>query len=223
MNLVLVELRKAVDTRAARWLLATVAVLTVTAPLVQTGARTFPDLAAAAQLPVSILLPVLAVLSVTSEWSQRTALTTFALVPRRHRVVLAKLAAVTLLGLAAALFALGCAAAFAGAVDLTVAGQLVLVELATMLCGFGFGLLVLASAPGVAAYYVLPIAWAAAGRLVPALDPAASWLDLSRTRVPLATTNVSADEWARFGASAALWVALPVLLGLLRTARADVR
>ncbi|WP_433060295.1 ABC transporter permease [Dactylosporangium sp. CS-033363] len=223
MTLVLVELRKTVDTRAARWLLAVVAVLTVAAPLVQTGPWTFPDLAGAAQLPVSILLPVLAVLSVTSEWSQRTALTTFALVPRRWRVVLAKLAAVALLGLAAALFALGCAAAFAGDLDPAVAAQLVLVELATMLCGFGFGLLVLSSAPGVAAYYVLPIAWAAAGRLVPALEPAARWLDLSRTRVPLAAPGVSAQEWTRFGASAALWVVLPVLVGLLRTARADVR
>ncbi|MFI5912575.1 ABC transporter permease [Dactylosporangium sp. NPDC051541] len=222
MNLILVELRKTVDTRAARWLLAVVAALTVAAPLLQ-GGRAFPAAAAAAQLPVSILLPVLAVLAVTAEWSQRTALTTFALVPDRRRVMLAKLAAVTVLGLAAAGFALGVAAVVAGGVDVAVAGQLALVDVTTMWCGFGFGLLLLGSAGAVAAYYVVPIGWAAAGRLVPALEPAARWLDLSRTRGPLDAAGVTADEWARFAASAALWVALPILLGLVRATRAEIR
>ena len=39
----------------------------------------------------SFLLPILAIMLVTSEWSQRTALVTFTLEPRRSRVVLAKL------------------------------------------------------------------------------------------------------------------------------------
>ncbi|WP_426511875.1 ABC transporter permease [Dactylosporangium sp. McL0621] len=225
MNLMLVELRKTVDTRAARWLLAAVAVLAVAAPAVPAGPRTFPALAAAAQLPVSILLPVLAVLSVTSEWSQRTALVTFALVPGRWRVVLAKLAAVVVLGAAGAGFALAAALVLCAGrgASAAVAGQLVLVDLATMLCAFGFGLLLLASPAAIAAYYVVPIGWAAAGRLMPALEPAARWLDLSRTRMPLAEAGVGAAEWARFAASAALWVAAPILLGLVRTARAEIR
>ena len=40
--------------------------------------------------PMGILLPVLGVLSVTSEWSQRTAMVTFTLEPSRVRVVAAK-------------------------------------------------------------------------------------------------------------------------------------
>ena len=50
-----------------------------------------------------VLIPVLGILAVTSEWSQRTAVTTFALVPRRDRVIAAKLLA----GLALALAAVG--------------------------------------------------------------------------------------------------------------------
>jgi hypothetical protein len=48
--------------------------------------------------PIGILLPILGILSVTSEWSQRTTLLTFALVPRRERVTAAKALAACLLG-----------------------------------------------------------------------------------------------------------------------------
>ena len=40
--------------------------------------------------PMSVILPIIAVLSVTAEWTQRSGLTTFTLVPHRGRVVLAK-------------------------------------------------------------------------------------------------------------------------------------
>jgi ABC-type transport system involved in multi-copper enzyme maturation permease subunit len=57
------------------------------------------------QWPVGILLPVLGILSVTSEWSQRTALTTFTLVPNRFRVIGAKIAAVAVLAVASLVIA----------------------------------------------------------------------------------------------------------------------
>ena len=40
---------------------------------------------------MSLLLPVMGILLVTSEWSQRTDMTTFALEPHRSRVIMAKL------------------------------------------------------------------------------------------------------------------------------------
>src|SRR5205085_7896100 len=49
------------------------------------------DFISIAAYMTSFLLPILAIMLVTSEWSQRTALTTFTLEPRRTRVVLAKL------------------------------------------------------------------------------------------------------------------------------------
>ena len=45
---------------------------------------------------MTIILPIIAVLSVTSEWSQRSGLATFTLVPHRGRVVLAKAVAAVL-------------------------------------------------------------------------------------------------------------------------------
>ena len=45
-------------------------------------------------LAASVLLPIVPILLMTSEWSQRTALSTFALVPVRERVIGAKLLAV---------------------------------------------------------------------------------------------------------------------------------
>src|SRR5699024_4109565 len=61
-------------------------------------------------LPVGILLPVLGILCVTSEWSQRTAVVTFTLVPVRWRPVAGKLLAGTVL---AALSVVACLAAAA--------------------------------------------------------------------------------------------------------------
>ena len=56
---------------------------------------------------MTILLPVLAILSVTGEWSQRAGLTTFTLVPHRGRVIRAKIAVTVLVGLASMALALG--------------------------------------------------------------------------------------------------------------------
>ena len=53
---------------------------------------------------LTILLPVVAILMITGEWSQRSAFTTFTQEPRRIRVVNAKLAASLVLGGGAAVF-----------------------------------------------------------------------------------------------------------------------
>jgi ABC-2 type transport system permease protein len=52
------------------------------------------------------LLPVLGILSVTGEWRHRTALTTFALEPRRLRVLAAKCLPPLVMAVAASLFAI---------------------------------------------------------------------------------------------------------------------
>src|SRR5690606_37538154 len=102
-RLVAVELRKSVDTRAGRWLLVVIGLLGVAAVslLLVSGERadvTLGSVLVIAQLPVALLLPVLGLLLVTSEFSQRSALTTFTLVPHRGRVIGAKLVAVVGLG-----------------------------------------------------------------------------------------------------------------------------
>jgi hypothetical protein len=110
-RLTLVELRKMVDTRAGFWLQVIVAGLTLIVVTLfcifgETDELIFRDMFALAVFPASLLLPIVGILLVTSEWTQRTALITFTLVPKRMRVMSAKLAAGLVLGLIAVVIAL---------------------------------------------------------------------------------------------------------------------
>jgi len=87
-----VEWRKSVDTRAARWLLAAVAAVAVIAAVVpiatpHSSDQDLPNYLAIVAIGVTLLLPVVSILTLTSEWSQRTVLTTFTQDPRRDRVL----------------------------------------------------------------------------------------------------------------------------------------
>src|ERR1700742_613698 len=106
-----VELRKMVDTRSGFWLLLAVAGLTLVAVLITAlfaheDQRTFRHILSNGLQPAGILLPVVGILLVTSEWSQRTALVSFALVPHRTRLLAAKILAGVVLALAATALAL---------------------------------------------------------------------------------------------------------------------
>ncbi len=108
-RLVRVEWAKATDTRAARWLLALIALSTAGMMLVPVLAptsfdQTYVSYLRVAALALSILLPVVAILMLTGEWSQRSVMTTFTQEPRRIRVVNAKLAVSLLMGGGAAVF-----------------------------------------------------------------------------------------------------------------------
>ena len=110
---------------------------------------------------------MLAILSVTSEWSQRTALVTFSLVPDRRRVLAAKLVAVVVL--AVAVMALGTVTAALGTLGwggdgrwsfgVATQGETFVAQAAGMIMGLAFGLLIQASAPAIVLYFVLPTAW----------------------------------------------------------------
>ncbi|MDG4792930.1 ABC transporter permease [Micromonospora sp. WMMD1082] len=237
-RLTAVELRKLVDTRAGRWLLITiglVAALIVTLQLVYApdAEQTFVNFFLPSLFPVGLLLPVLGILSITSEWSQRTALTTFALVPRRERVIAAKLAAVVLAALASVLASLALAAAgtlvagaTGGAGSWRIEGTLILhaavFQVANVLMGAGFGLLLLHTPLAIVAYLILPIAWSIVGELVRPLSRAAEWLDTGRTMEPLFTTEMTAGQWGRLGVSLLVWLVVPLVAGLVRTMRREV-
>ena len=98
-RLVNVEFRKSWDTRAGFWLLFSIGAIVLVAELIAaivTGVNDVDDVnfgtfATVAGFISQILLPVLGIMLVTSEWSQRTAMVTFSLEPRRARVVQAKL------------------------------------------------------------------------------------------------------------------------------------
>ena len=104
-RLVAVELRKMVDTRAGFWLQVATVALTALAVIVRSVVGDAADHTFAAVLdvgvkPAAVLLPIAGILLVTSEWSQRTGMITFALVPVRSRVLGAKLIASLVLAVA---------------------------------------------------------------------------------------------------------------------------
>jgi ABC-type transport system involved in multi-copper enzyme maturation permease subunit len=232
-RLTFVELRKMTDTRAGFWLQLVVVLLTVAAVVLvlAVGAnadRTFEMLFVVAVQPASILLPVVGVLLVTSEWSQRTAMVTFALVPQRTRVVAAKLLAGVVLALLAAAACIAMAAlgtAIAGTsweLSAAMLGQNVLSVMISLLLGLALGAALLASAPAIVANFALPLGFAALG-IVSALRDPLDWLDLTQTLTPMAEHVLSAGEWARVGTSLGLWLLVPLAIGLFRITRGEMR
>ena len=236
-RLTLVEVRKMTDTRAGFWLLLSTAVLTVLIAVLagleaSNADRNLLDFLAITVQPASFLMPVVGILLVSSEWSQRTAMITFTLVPQRSRVIVAKLLAGLTLSMAAFLLCMIVAlvvTAIAGADGDTtwslssgLLGQIAISVAVPMLIGVGFGAVLLASAPAIVLYFVLPTVWAGLGS-IPELEGAARWLDPSRTMAPMLEETLSATQWARVATSLALWMVLPIVLGLWRVTRSDVR
>lgn len=239
-RLVRLEARKIVDTRSGRWLLLTIAALVaVVLALVlrfgEPGDLTFPMLVAVTSTVLTIFYPVLGILTVTAETSQRTALVTYTVEPRRWRVVAAKVVATT--GWAAAgllvAVALG-AAAHALAItarDVPAAwapswgsmGGFALALLLSVLQGIAFGLLLSSPALAISAYFVLPIAWVFVANLTPGLRRVAPWLDPSSSGEVLANGTMRAADWAHLATSNALWVALPLVAGLVVLSRREVK
>lgn len=239
-RLVRVEVRKAVDTRSGRWLLISIAALgtliVVATWLTQEHRRLTADfLLSAVSLPQTLLLPLLGVLCVTSEFSQRTALMTFALEPRRGRVLAAKVVAVLCLGallsalaLAVAAVAAGLAAwvhGTAGVWDLgpsQVAGFLGLQAL-LLLWGLAFGLALLNSPAAIVTYLVLPMAWTMLLGLAPGLRQVQLWLDLNTATNPLVAGSMTAADWAHLGTAVAVWIAVPAAIGWWRVQVRELR
>ena len=170
-RLVSVEFRKSFDTRSGRWLLAGLclaAILTTGAIIAWAPAEqlTYAQFTLAIGVPMTVILPIIAVLSVTSEWSQRSGLATFTLVPHRGRVLLAKAIAAVLVTVPATAVAFGVGAlgnltgaALAGvppvwnqtAVDV---GYFALGQTLLLLVGFVFGALIRNSSGAIVAYMI---------------------------------------------------------------------
>ena len=238
-TLVRVELRKSWDTRAGRWLLITIGLASLAvvalALFVPEAPKRFTQHLAITQIPVAVLLPVLGILLVTSEWSQRTAMTTFSLVPRRSRVLTAKVLAAAVLGVlgvVAAAVATGLAGALTPLVtdqdmDWSVSaaqvGQLLLVEVLFVLSGVAFGMLLLSSPLAIVTYFVLPNVFTIVVNLVNALDWVRDWLDLGTTTMPMFDgTSMDGQAWLQLGTSAALWIAVPMVIGWMRIQRSEI-
>jgi len=239
-RLVRVELRKILDTRAGRWLLISIGLLTAAIIVIFLFAGTKSDLTfdnflAVTGTPQGFLLPVLGILAITSEWSQRTGLVTFTLEPSRARVLAAKFIAMVLLGLAAVALAFGLAAvgnvlgmvlrdgSGAWTYQADWVAEIALGQVIGIVQGLAFGMVLMSSAAAIVLYYVLPIAWSILFNVISALNSAAPWVDLGTASQPLFNHEMSGSNWAHLGVTILIWVGLPLLLGVVRVLKSEVK
>ncbi len=234
-RLVKVELRKMLDTRAGMWLLISIAALTglvLVIFLINAEDKSFVNAMAASATPQGILLPVLGILLVTSEWSQRTAMVTFTLEPHRGKVLWAKVAAAVVLGLAAFALAVVVASlvtAIGGTADawhdvsLRLIGQYFLLQLLSVLGGLVFGLLLLNTAAAIVTSFALPIAFSIITSLVKSFHKVQPWVDPGTSQTPLQNGDLlTGKEWAHVLVTSLIWVVIPFAVGMWRVLRAEV-
>lgn len=241
-RLIGVELQKMFDTRSGFWLLAGGALLSVLATVITVFAD--PDLsyssfAAAIGAPLSIVLPMAGVLAVTSEWSQRTGLTTFTLVPHRGRVIGAKLAATLLVGIVsiAIAFSVGALGNVVGSAlmdqdtvwDIGFGNALTifLADGLGMLMGFMLGVLIRNSPGAIVGYFVyalvLPAAFGALAAFQDWFADVQGWVDFQFSSSQLYDGGLTASDWAHLGFSGLIWLIIPLAIGLRLVVRSEVK
>lgn len=240
-----VELRKMFNTRSGLWMLVCIGVLSpISAGSLLVFGRTsdvsYQNFVRASGFPMSVILPMIAILAVTGEWNQRTGLTTFTLVPSRGRVIGAKAIATLLVGVGAVslAFAVGALGNVAGAalagldttwdISWSMALQLVLYNLVGMAFGFALGVVLRNSAAAIVGYFVaslvLPGILALLAQVRPWFEDLQPWIDWRYTQVSLlngATNTV--EEWAMLGSTTMIWIVLPLVVGLLSLRRSEVK
>jgi ABC-2 type transport system permease protein len=245
-RLVSVELRKLADTRAGRWLLISIAALTLLVLVIQmwvvvaqNTSVTFNDFLQGMNTPMGILLPVLGVLSVTSEWSQRTAMVTFTLEPSRVRVIGAKLVSLLLISVLALIVGL-VLAAFANVLYGALSGDPVvwgsvgklsfyylLLYIFGMATGFAFGALFLNSPAGIVVYFVysfvFPGLFAIGASLMDWFKNLQPWIDFNTDQGGLIDGTIQGKDWAHLVVAGLIWLVLPLAIGVWRIRRAEVK
>jgi ABC-2 type transport system permease protein len=239
-----VELRKMFDTRSGFWLMASIGI----AALLATGAVILfaPDeelkystFATAIGFPMAVILPMVAILSVTSEWSQRSGLTTFTLVPHRGRIVLAK--AVATIGVAVVSMVLAMAIGVVGnVVGSAITGvttswdsslqdllYIVLGNVLGLLIGFMLGVLIRNSAGAIVGYFifslVLPTVFAILAANASWFSTMQPWVDFNYAQSALFNGDLTGEQWANLGVSGVIWLIIPLIVGVRLVLRSEVK
>lgn len=245
-TLVRVEMRKMTDTRAGFWLLVVIGVVTAAIDIGMLCFAAFNsnefslfDFVTVPSAVLGILLPVLGIMSVTSENSQRTAMVTYALEPHRARVVTSKLVAAVAMAIGAVVAAIvaGVVAnliyAVVGATPaqwnfgIVNLGAFLLLMVLALMIGFAFGTLFVNTAASIVIYFVynfiitgllswLAYAWHA-------FDKIHVWVDFSFAQSPLQSSPIVDMKWGALVTSGLIWLGLPLFFGIRRMMRAEVK
>lgn len=239
-----VEISKMFNTRSGFWLVASVgiaATIATAATILFAPAKhlEYGSFAAAIGFPMSVILPMIAVLAITSEWTQRTGLTTFTLIPHRGRVIRAKLIGTLAVGVASVALALAVGAlgevvgtAIAGVPEhwnITVgdASLIFLADALGMLMGFTLGILIRSSAGAIVAYFVyalvLPAAFGTLAGFQSWFAHLQGWIDFQFSSTRLYDGNLAGKDWAHLATSGLIWLVIPLGIGLWAANRSEVK
>jgi ABC-2 type transport system permease protein len=243
-RVVRVELRKMFDTRSGFWLISSIAITGLLATIATIAFApddqlTYYNFTKAIGYPITIILPMVALLSITSEWSQRSGLTTFTYVSSRRRVVGAKTLSAVTVAIASMLFAFVAGAlgnvvgsAIAGVPtvwDLTLGHALTIVlgNLVSLSIGTMLGMVLRSSAGGLVMYFVLVLVVPNLSALLATsqdwyhdLQP---WVDLPYAQSYLFEGMETGAQWAHVATAVTLWIVLPGIYGLRRVMRSEVK
>jgi hypothetical protein len=243
-RVVRVELRKMFNTRSGFWLIASIAITGLIATIATIAFApdkdiTYYNFAKAVGFPITVILPMVALLAITSEWSQRSGLTTFTYVSSRRRVVYAKTLSAGIVAVASMVFAfaVGALGNVAGSTiagtptvwDLAVGHALTIVlgNLVSLSIGTMLGMLLRSSAGGLVTYFVLVL-------LVPNLSGLLAtsqgwyvdvqpWVDLPFAQTYLFEGMHTGAQWAHVASTVAIWIVVPGLIGLRRVMRSEFK
>jgi ABC-2 type transport system permease protein len=243
-RVVRVELRKMFDTRSGFWLIASIAITGLIATIATIAFApdqdlTYYNFAKAIGFPITVILPMVALLSITSEWSQRSGLTTFTYVPSRQRVIWAKTLASVTVAVASMVFAfvigavgnvVGSAIAGTPTVwDLSVGHALTIVlgNLTCLLTGTMIGMLLRSSAGGLVTYFLVTLVVPnLSGLLADSQDwfkHLQPWVDLNFAQTFLFEGMHTGAQWAHITTAVTLWIVVPGIYGLRRVMRSEVK
>ena len=245
-RLVRVEMRKVFDTRASRWFSLSIIGLVVAVMLLQEFVFVdgLQDLETFLQFSGNVLgyfLPIVLIMLVMSEWSQRTALVTFTREQRRGRVVAAKLVAGLLLSVCALLlaFALSVVGTLLASsvrgldvswdVDAQVLRNFLIGNTIIVLVGFALAMLLMNTPAAIVAYFaytfLVPLVANILGAYVDWFGDLVPWIELNTAQVPLVSGDgkLTGEEWAHLATAGLLWLVVPLTLGVLRLLRREVK
>ena len=243
-RLVAVEARKSFDTRSGFWLLASTGItaLLATAAVVlwaPDSDLTYDTFGAAIGVPMAVILPMIAILSVTGEWSQRSGLTTFTLVPHRGRTISAKALVAMSVGVVSMLlaFAIGAVGNVVGSAiagvdtvwDISLSHMLliILANVLGLLVGFMLGVLIRNSPGAIVSYFVYSFVLPTLAGLLAAsqswfhdLQP---WVDFNFAQSALFNGGVTSEQWANLAVASTIWLVVPLAVGLRLLLRSEVK
>ena len=241
-----VEFRKALDTRAGRWFVIAILALVVVVEVIYAFAandqsKNFQDFVQISGFVLGYFMPIIIIMLVTGEASQRNGLVTFTLEPQRSRVVVAKFIAGLALGASVLILAFilaGLGTLFGivtgGSPEWSLDGNLlfngfVLSNLIGIFIGFAIGMLIMNTAGAIVAYFayslILPTAVGILSAISSGFEKIAPWIEFNTAQVPLFDGDYTptGEEWAQIAVAGTIWLVVPLVLGIYRLLRIEFK